>query len=402
MSTDMHILSHAVDRQFVATVPLWCPLTPAIHAAWQTWERATVEWMERFGLDGEQLQAGRLRCITAGELAGRTALHPADAAGPQFATDSLLWLFAFDDAYCDEGRCSHSAADMALVVAEMVRIAETGHTDSDSPCARGLADLRQRLDRLASPAQIARWVSAMRGYLGYQIWESAHRQLGRMPTLGEYAVARIRNGSMELCAMTLDIAEGYEVPANELESGDVRALTEMACAMVGLDNDIASYHKEHLRSGDRLNIVDVIAHERGQTPDEALPEAVAYRDGVLRVFLALRGQVEPEVDAPTRRYIAGLGSWIRGNLDWSMHTGRYQRDGAATIRVVDEPYLTPEPLVPPAGVAWWWTRLPRPQRSHGHRWTGARPALELATAGHARGRREISDERSKATANAGD
>jgi hypothetical protein len=336
--------------------PLWCPVDPAIHPAWRTWERNTVVWMERFRLDSEQLEAGRLRCITAGELAGRTALNPADAVGPQFAADSLLWLFAFDDANCDEGRYSNSPADMAILIGEMNRIVETGRTTSAGPCAQALANLRQRLAAMASSVQVSRWVHSMRGYLGYQVWEAAHRQLGSIPTIDQYAVARIRNGSMEVCAMTLDIAEGYEVPPAEMERPDVRALTEMACSIVGMDNDIASYYKEHERSDCRLNLVDVIAHERGQAPDQALPEAVAYRDAVLARYLELTRQVEPQVSGVTRRYICGLSAWIRGNLDWSMHTRRYRRAGKETIRVVDVPHSPVAEFSPPAGVAWWWSR----------------------------------------------
>jgi hypothetical protein len=338
------------------STPLWCPIDPAIHPAWRTWERNTVVWMERFRLDSEQLEAGRLHCITAGELAGRTVLNPADAAGPQFATDSLLWLFAFDDAYCDEGRYSHSPAEMAILVAEMIRIVETGRTTSASPCARALADLRQRLNGLASPVQIDRWVQSMRGYLGYQVWEAAYRQLGSVASIDEYAVARIRNGSMEVCAMTLDIAEGYEVPPAEMARPDVRALTEMVCFIVGLDNDIASYHKEHERSNSKLNLVDVIAHERGQAAADALPDAVAFRDACLARYLDLARQVEPEVGGATRRYISGLSAWIRGNLDWSMHTGRYQKAGKETVQVVDVPHLPVQDFSPPHGVAWWWSQ----------------------------------------------
>ena len=338
-------------------VILTCPLEPAIHPAWKDWERNTVAWMERFHLDGEQRETGRLHCITAGELAGRTALGAVESSGPQFASDSLMWLFAFDDAYCDEGRYSHSPSNMAILVAEMIRIVETGRTTSPSPCANALADLRRRLDDIAAPVQIARWVHAMRGYLGYQVWEAAYRHTGAMPTIDEYAVARIRNGSMEVCAMALDISEGYEVPAADIDTAQVRALTEIACCLVGLDNDLASYHKEHQRSTDRLNLVDVIAHERGQSPRDALPEVVAYRDTVLDLYLRLVDQVTPQVRPPTRRYIAGLSAWIRGNLDWSTHTGRYRNGDQATIQVADIPPVPAPDFTPPAGVAWWWQRL---------------------------------------------
>jgi hypothetical protein len=339
-------------------VMLWCPVPPAINPDWHAWERGTLAWMESFGLDAEQREKGRLRSITAGELAGRTLPACTNPAGALFSAHSLLWLFAFDDAYCDEGRFSHDPSEMALLVAEMDRIAETGWTTSDSPCARALADLRLRLDELAPPAAIARWVQSMKSYLGYQVWEAAHRRRHSMPTIDEYAVARIRNGSMEVCAMTLGIAEGYDVPAHEMENPDIRALTEMTCCLVGLDNDIASYHKEHARGRDNLNLIDVIAHEHHSTPGDALPEAIDFRDAVLNAYLRLSDQVRCAAGGTTRRYMSGLSAWIRGNLDWSMHTARYRRHDQATIAVTEAPRAAPAAdFAPPTGIAWWWTRL---------------------------------------------
>lgn len=340
-------------------VALWCPMPPAIHPSWRAWEHGTVEWMEAFGLDFEQREAGRLRSIAAGELAGRTLPDCSDPPGALFSARSLIWLFAFDDAYCDEGRFSHDPGEMALLVAELCRIAETGWTDAPSPCAQALADLRRQLDVLATPAATARWVQSMKAYLGYQVWEAAHRYKRTIPSIDQYAVARIRNGSMEVCAMTLGIAAGYDVPAQEIESSDIRALTEMVCCLVGLDNDIASYYKEHSRGRDTINLVDVIAHERGQSAVEAVPEAVAFRDAVLALYLQLSAEVLPVVTPPTRRYIHGLSAWIRGNLDWSTHTARYQRHDQATITISTVPRLTadaPAGFVPPAGIAWWWSR----------------------------------------------
>jgi hypothetical protein len=338
-------------------VILWCPMAPAIHPAFPIWEQETVRWMDRFNLDGEQLDTGRLHRISVGELTGRT-IHPAaEPPAAQFTADTLMWLFAFDDAYCDEGRYSHDPIKTVILVAEMARIAETGHTTSSSPCARALADLRQRMDHLASPPQIARWVHTMKAYLSYQVWEASYRSAGTMPTIGEYVVARIRNGAMELSAACLEIAEGYQAPFDETESADVRALTEMACGLVGYDNDIASYYKEHARSDCKLNLVDVIAHQRRLSPDAALSKAITFRDAVLATYLELYQWVEPTVSDATRRYMSGLSAWIRGNLDWSMNSARYRRADEPTIQVSSNLTRAIPSYTPPAGVAWWWTRL---------------------------------------------
>jgi hypothetical protein len=202
----------------------------------------------------------------------------------------------------------------------------------------------------------------MKAYLGYQVWEASHRSTNRMPTIDEYAVARIRNGAMEVSCACLEVAEGYEAPFNETEGPDVRALTEMASALVGYDNDIASYYKEHSRSDCKLNLVDVIAHEREQTPDEALPEAIAFRDAVMALYLQLCQRVEPVVSDATRRYMSGLSAWIRGNLDWSMNSARYRRPGGPTVQVSSELTRPLPAFTPPPGVAWWWSRTPRADR----------------------------------------
>ncbi|MBV9449315.1 MAG: hypothetical protein JO345_25805 [Streptosporangiaceae bacterium] len=336
------------------TVVLWCPLPPAINANWQRWERRTIAWMNSYSLDAEQREAGRLRGIVAGELAGRTIPGADDTAGAQFSTDSLMWLFAFDDAYCDEGRYSHDPASMAILAAEMGRTAETGHAVQSSPLALALADLRQRLTGLAGPVQIDRWVRAMKEYLSYQVWEAAFRSTGRVPTFDQYAVARIRSGSMEVCTMTLDIAAGYEVSAVELNRPMIRALSEMACALVGWDNDVASYFKEHERGDTRINLLDSIAHQYAIDPAQALPLAIAFRDVVLARFLQLSAEVTGLVAFHTRRYLDGLAAWIRGNLDWSANTARYRRAGSSTV-AVSEVRTQPvwEGPLPP-GIAWWW------------------------------------------------
>jgi Terpene synthase family 2, C-terminal metal binding len=343
-------------------VVLWCPMSPAIHPAWRDWERSAVDWMERFGLEGEQREAGRMYRISAGELVGRIVPDCSYEPGALFSAHNTIWLFAFDDAYCDEGRYSHDPGEMALLVAEFGRIVETGETTSAGPLPRALADLRRRLDELAGPASVARWVQSMRTYLGYQVWEAAHRSRRSIPSIDQYTAARIRSGAVEVGAMTLPISEGYDVPGDEMESPDIRALTEMTCCLTGVDNDIASYYKEHSRSGDTLNLVDVIAHERGVGPREAVPEALDFRDAVLALYLELSEQVRPGLGPTAHRYLAGLSHWIRGNLDWSMHTGRYRREEKSTITVTEAPGRElPTGFDPPAGIAWWWSRLTRPE-----------------------------------------
>lgn len=352
----------------LAVPSLWCPVPEALHPAWPKMEEAAVEWMHKFHLAEHRAQAQRFAAIGAGELGARVTARAVDIEHAQFGVDNLLWLFAFDDTFCDEGAFSHDPSGMAMLVADLLRTAETGRPRSDRRHPRSrvlrripafmaaLADLRRRLDGLGSPVQSVRWVNALYAYLFYQVWEAGHRAAGTKPDLASYMTARISNGSMPVCVAWLDVANGYEVPDMEMQSPAVRALSEMCCAMVGYDNDIMSHWKESLRIRDGINLIDVLAGERQTSPDQVLAEAVAIRDRVLTQYLRVRDHVLPTVTERTRRYLGDLDAWIRGNLDWGMRSHRYRNPGNSAdlpaVAVADSPTCTD--TIPVPGVTHWW------------------------------------------------
>ena len=284
-----------------------------------------MAWVRRFGLATDEAEADRLAATNAGELGARVTADALDVEHAQFAVDSLLWLFAFDDAFCDEGLHSHDPGAMVALATDLLRTAETARPRSDLPHMTALADLRRRIDAgLGSPVQASRWVHALHSYLLYQVWEAAHRSARTIPELDQYLIARIYNGAMPVCIASLEISGGYEAPGHQIQTPAVRALGEMCCAMVSYDNDIISHWKESLRSGDGINLIDILARHHELTLDQAQTEAVALRDRVLGQYLRLREQTQSRVTEDTRRYIRGLDAWIRGNIDWGMNSHRYR------------------------------------------------------------------------------
>ncbi|MER5890570.1 hypothetical protein ABT160_42655 [Streptomyces sp. NPDC001941] len=339
---------------------LWCPFPQRLHPAWRTLDAAALAWAESHGLTPDTDRRQRAQAIHAGELGARSVEPDAPQPLAQLSADHLLWLFTFDDAYCDEGALGDDPGALALLVARLVRTAETGQAPPKAtPHEHALLDLRNRIARSARPLQLVRWTDAMRSYLAYQTWEAAHRSRHTAPTLDAYLGARIANGSMPVCCALLDVTSGFTIPAGEFTSPAVRALTEMCCALVGYDNDLLSHWKETLRCGDGINLVDVLATETRRPPQDALHEAVALRDTVLHRYLTLARATSPDLSPEGRRYLGLLDQWIRGNLDWSLNSGRYlnPQDPARlpeTILSRPEHGVATDPL-PYPGVAWWWT-----------------------------------------------
>ncbi|MCW7944337.1 hypothetical protein AAW14_20520 [Streptomyces hygroscopicus] len=321
-------------------------------------ESKALNWMRDMELARDSGQERRARAIGCGELGARVVEPNAPTVLAQISVDSMLWLFIFDDTYCDEGIHSSDPAAMSLLVARLLRIAETGASlSSMTPQEHALLDLRCRIAATASPTQLVRWIDALRTYLGYQVWEAAHRALGTRPEPDAYLTARIANGSVPVCCAVLDITSGFEVPAEEINRADVRALTEMCCAVVGVDNDIMSHWKETLRCGDGINLIDVLAADNACTPAEALPMAITVRDGILTRYQQLRETTTGRLGAEGQRYLKLLDQWIRGNLDWGFGSGRYRNhDNPASLPdhvVACAPRLSADPL-PYPGTAWWW------------------------------------------------
>lgn len=344
--------------------PFYCPVAPAKHPEADLLNRRTIQWVRDHGLYVDDTQRRRLEHVEAGLLAALTS-PDGILDRTQISADSLMWLFAFDDAHCDEGSLGRDPLELSRVLIRLLRILEAPEAPlpPSSPYRNfelALRDLHRRLASCATPVQLGRWIDAMRMYFLCQVREAADRTEKSVPDLADYTLLRIHNGAMRVSVMLLDIADGYELPAADMDRADVRALTEATCLLVGWDNDILSFRKEHTRTGDAVGLLDVLANARGEDVTVVLGEAMLLRDQVMVLFERLSRQVAADASTGLRRYVASLGHWIRANLEWGMTCERYREPG-------ESPSLghqwaeTPAPLsdapVPVPTIAWWWQQL---------------------------------------------
>src|SRR5438445_458434 len=148
--------------------------------------------------------------------------------GLQLLADWQLWLFAFDDGYCDES--DHGARSDAMVerVVGLLGILEDRvQPEAGDPFGRALGDLAARLTDCTRGFQRARFVSAVRGYLLAQCWEAVNRAAGAPPSLGEYTRMRRHSGAVRTCTALADVAAGFELSACDYDNPDVAALTDL-------------------------------------------------------------------------------------------------------------------------------------------------------------------------------
>ncbi|NXY93806.1 terpene synthase [Streptomyces sp. BR123] len=345
--------------------PIYTPIPPAIHPRYAAVEAHTTAWAEAFQVGSDELRARLLR-HSIGTFAARI-LPEGQEPVVSLLADFVLWLFAVDDGFCEEGALGRRPGELAAVLHRLLRVAQNPEAPMllDDPLADGLRDLTRRVSRHGTAVQAAAWCNALREYFFSVVWEASHRREGTVPCLNDYTLMRLYDGATTVVYPLLEMGHGYELPTHERDQPYVRAATEMASFIITWDNDIFSHHKESRGDGYYLNVLRVLQEERGLTPEQALDTAINQRDRVMCLFMGLQESVVGQASPQLRQYFQGIGSFIRGSQDWGVSSQRYTTpEDPASLPTHFRP--TPvvdscEPLEIPA-VSWWWGLLPEPLR----------------------------------------
>ncbi len=338
----------------VVPPPFFCPFPSAVHPAVAEIEDKAVEWVDSVHLHRTDRERARILGTHSAEFYARFA--------PYGLPDNLLtatlwvyWGFAFDDARCDAGPYSADPAAFLALAGQAQRVLD-GPAAPGEPYAAALHSIVTRMRAQVSGTVVHRFTAAHRYWLYCVAWQIANRAAGRMPTLPEYLTMRLGSAGGPPTIALLEVANGIEVPAREMDSPAVRALTDMTHLIAALDNDLHSYRREAEETHTDQNVISVLRHHDGLDLPSALDAAVSVRDRIMLRFLGLWDRVRATAGEELRTYLDGLAHGIRGNIDWAASVPRYVAGGPLEITVRDEPHDTnPDPLPYPT-VAWWWDR----------------------------------------------
>ncbi|QIS23576.1 terpene synthase family protein [Nocardia terpenica] len=323
---------------------------------------AGMGWISQFGPFRDDTHRQRYADSFGAELPAR--ILPDAPFGPalQVVANLFFWLWVFDDLLCDEVPPGQAANDQVVLLTKLARSAEIPSGPAvGSPYwpVASLGSLRHDLDQVASPRQVARWVAATHMYLLSNAAIAAYNTQGVIPDIDSYIALRIHSGAVKMTLMLVDVAHGYELPAEDMERPEIWALNEMVCAIVGCDNDLLTYYKEVTRGGANHNLITVL-RAAGMSSAEAVHHTIAMRDRVFALFLRLRDQVAVGCGPGMRRYLDCLSNWIRAHLDWGLATARYHNPHDPKhlphdyARTSHDASLKPLPI---PTIAWWWDLL---------------------------------------------
>ncbi|HEY9522887.1 MAG TPA: hypothetical protein VIR33_06590 [Thermopolyspora sp.] len=286
--------------------------------------RESFVWLTATGMlhDADSLE--RYKTAKFGWLTARAYPH-ADRDMLRLLMDWCVWLFAFDDGFCESERMSRHTSLIARALPDIFRVLD----DLESPekvenvFARTLLELKQRLSAYAERDQLARWCAATREYVFAQVWEAANREADVIPTPDDYIFMRRRTGAMFPVYALIDIAGGYRLTSAEWHHPDVQTLTELANDLVVWDNDLFSYAKEMRHDKARHNLVNVLVTHRACTVQAALDEVAWMHNRAVDRMIELHAAVATWGSPGLLDYILGLKHWVRGHIEYSRDSARY-------------------------------------------------------------------------------
>jgi hypothetical protein len=236
----------------------------------------------------------------------------------------MSWLFMVDDLY-DEAELGRYPERLKAQHQELIERMKHPRPllGDESPVVVGLADIWERMRQRGSPRWAERFIQTFEGYAYACQWEAENRASHRVPPLAEYMEFRRHTSALYQFFSLVELVEQVTLTPEILEY--VHALEVRADDGVSWVNDMLSLDKE-VRAGDVHNLVVVLQHEYGLSPQGAMDHAARLFNARMREYVELERKLPSyglETDVALQRYLRGLRCWVRGNLDWSYESGRY-------------------------------------------------------------------------------
>jgi 5-epi-alpha-selinene synthase len=301
-------------------VDLYCPFRLRLNPHVRSVQRQTVAWARSFSLLKSESQYCHLAASQIGWLVAR-AFPSSGQEGLQIAADWAT-LFCLLDDRVEDPRCAPD--DLAASLSRLLQSFKNNETEDD-PAAHALLDLRARALSHASPGWVARFAEKLEELFTAHVCEARNRAQGITPDFEEYCAHRRITSGLYAQLELVEISDGIRLPDEVRQLRIFHELTIAASNCIGWENDLFTWEKE-TETGEVHNLLTVLMQANALSLAQAAEQARELHDAEVRRFLELETQLPfcGAADADVRRYVEILRCCLRGHIEWSRETARYE------------------------------------------------------------------------------
>jgi len=290
-------------------------------------EEARLENLRKY-FSEEQLQ--KFRSYEFGEFIARVYSHASvERAGLIY--DMIVWLWLIDDLFdkSDVGKDKDASVNLQKLAMQLTWN-EPIEDDYGYPGLVGYSQpMYRRFQELASYELFRRYAFTMQEYILAMGWQVEYRTSNTFPDVPSYKRMRRYTGAQYPSFVLNEFAIEQEVPLEVRENYVIKKMVNIATDMISWANDVASLRAE-IKDKEFFNLVLLIyLNEKPATLQEALDGAIELINDHERRILSLQDKL-PHLSAQKYNgvailYIDCILKWVRGNYDWSLTCGRYNK-----------------------------------------------------------------------------
>jgi len=303
--------------------PIYCPFPSSINPWVQEAHAHTLAWAKQYRLVRKEPALRRFEASRFTWLAAR-AYPTAALADLEVINDWLTWLFMFDDQF-DEGLIGGRPEDLEVLIESYAALfAHAEPAPGQGPAAEALIDLCLRTRSQMPGTWWARFTQHFSQYLSTYPWSVSNTARGVVPALDEYRQRRRHSGGMYQAIDLIEFVLHRVLPEELLGGPHFPLLSRITNDVVCWSNDLFSLEKE-LARGDVNNLVLVVERAERIPLQQAVDRVGSMISSAVGHFEQVERALPTDLEEAVQRYLSMLRAWMRGNLDWSIETGRYSQ-----------------------------------------------------------------------------
>jgi 5-epi-alpha-selinene synthase len=304
---------------------LYCPFPSQINKYADVLEDYAIQWVQHFNLIENISEYQRFSKAKFFLLAAYTYPY-CQLEDLKIANDWMSWLFVLDD-QCDSSNLGEKPELMKALHNRFLEILNGAEIKKyDTPLSQALGNLRQRMLQIGNTKWFNHFVYSVKKYFDGCVLEAMNRANKTMPNLDKYTMIHLLSSAVDISIDLSEFCNHYIISDFVRNHEIVKMLKLMTNKIICWCNDIFSAPKE-IASGDVHNSIIVLHYQQKISLAQAVAIVADMHNQELKSFLDLQASIPyfgEEINTEIAKYLSGLHAWIRGNFDWSCHSGRYQ------------------------------------------------------------------------------